>query len=115
MEVRKLRKRFYKKTGGPKGIGNRCKEYVEGCIVCESYRYFDQHGRFPLFDEVSQIIDEINKVESQKHVAWTKTEDGQRWVEKCRRARKRRELEKQRQERRKQRRRTKRLARKIKG
>lgn len=55
-KVRKLRWRFYRKTGGPRGIGNRCKLYA-GCIVCESYRIYDATGRFPSFDEASDATD----------------------------------------------------------
>jgi hypothetical protein len=59
MSVRRLRRRFYRKTGGPRGIGNRCKDYGPGCIVCESYRHLDQHGRFPTFEEARAISDAI--------------------------------------------------------
>lgn len=57
MKVRQLRLRFYRKTGGPRQIGHRCKDYCPGCIVCESYRFLDQHGRFPSFGEVRPICD----------------------------------------------------------
>lgn len=59
MNVRRLRWRFYKKRGGPRGLGYRCKDYCAGCIVCESYRYLDQHGRFPTFEEISPICELI--------------------------------------------------------
>lgn len=59
MKLKRLRWRFYRKTGGPRGIGNRCKDYGPGCLVCESYRFYDQHGRFPSFDEVRPISDAI--------------------------------------------------------
>lgn len=58
MKLRKLRWRFYRKTGGPRGIGLR-HPYEAGCIGCESYRFLDQHGRFPTFDEVLAISDAI--------------------------------------------------------
>lgn len=51
MKVRSLRKRTYRKAGGPRRIGLRCKEYCAGCIVCECYRFLDDFGRFPSFDE----------------------------------------------------------------
>lgn len=51
MTLRKLRYRFYRKTGGPR-MGNRCNDFAAGCLVCESYRFLDLHGRFPSFDEV---------------------------------------------------------------
>jgi hypothetical protein len=55
VKVTKLRWRFYKKKGGPRGLGHRCSEYFAGCIVCDSYRYLDRHGRFPTFDEVCAL------------------------------------------------------------
>lgn len=77
MNTRRLRGRFYRKTGGPRGIGGRCKVYCAGCIVCESYRYLERHGRFPTFEEVGPIADE----ESRKdHEAWLLTEDGKLWA-----------------------------------
>jgi hypothetical protein len=47
MKLRKLRWRFYKKTGGPRGWGNRCPDYGPGCPRCEMYRFHKDHGRFP--------------------------------------------------------------------
>ncbi len=52
MKVRNIRKRFYRKQGGPRGIGLRCKDYAAGCIVCDSYRFYDRFGRFPSYEEV---------------------------------------------------------------
>ena len=35
-------------------IGKRCKDFTWHCIVCESYRFLDDKGRFPhSFDEVN--------------------------------------------------------------
>jgi hypothetical protein len=35
-------------------IGKRCKDFTWHCIVCESYRFLDDNGRFPhSFDEVN--------------------------------------------------------------
>lgn len=59
MKLRNLRWRFYRKTGGPRGIGSRCTAYFAGCIVCESYRYLDEHGRFPTWEQARAISDEI--------------------------------------------------------
>lgn len=59
MNIRRLRMRFYRKTGGPRHIGLRCKAYGPGCLVCESYRFLDEHGRFPSSDEVIAISDEV--------------------------------------------------------
>jgi hypothetical protein len=60
VKVRHLRWRFYRKAGGPRGIGNRCGDYGPGCIVCESYRFLSRYGRFPSFDEVGPICDVVN-------------------------------------------------------
>lgn len=51
MKVRKNRWRFYRKAGGPRQIGNRCKVYGQGCIVCETYKLFDRNGKFPSYEE----------------------------------------------------------------
>jgi hypothetical protein len=59
MKVRRLRWRFYRKTGGPRNIGLCCKDYGPGCIVCESYRYLHRHGRFPSFEEALDIADVV--------------------------------------------------------
>lgn len=56
MKVRRLRWRFYRKKGGPPGLGRRCKSYCPDCYVCESYRFFDSTGRFPSFEEVNGCI-----------------------------------------------------------
>lgn len=77
MNIRQLRHRFYRKTGGPRQIGHRCKDYFPGCIVCERYRFLDQHGRFPSFDEVAPICDEESRKE---HEAWLLTEAGRAWL-----------------------------------
>lgn len=61
MKVRRLKLRFYKKAGGPRGIGNRCSVYCAGCIVCESYKHLDERGRFPTWDEVNVICEEENR------------------------------------------------------
>lgn len=39
-------------------IGNRCKEYYEGCAICEAYRYLDIYNKFPdTFDILSEFMD----------------------------------------------------------
>lgn len=75
--IRQLRWRFYRKTGGPREIGHRCKDYCPGCIVCECYRYLDQHGRFPSFDEVRPICEAEARKE---HEAWVITDRGIAWM-----------------------------------
>jgi hypothetical protein len=69
MKVRKLRWRFYRKAGGGRGIGNRCSAYYPGCIVCEMYRYKDQHGGFPTFDEACAICDAIHGNPPREQIA----------------------------------------------
>lgn len=51
MKVRNLRRRVYRKKGGPPNIGLRCKDFEGGCIVCQCYRYFDENGGFPSFEQ----------------------------------------------------------------
>ena len=52
MNCRRLRGRFYRKAGGGRMFGHRCKDYCAGCIVCDGYRFLDETGRFPRsFDE----------------------------------------------------------------
>lgn len=60
MKLRSLKWRFYRKTGGPRELGHRCKDFCGGCIVCESYRYLDQHGGFPSFEEAADICDVVH-------------------------------------------------------
>ena len=57
MKVRHIRRRVYRKAGGPPGYGRRCKDYFPGCLACEAYRFLDELGRFPTFDEVSPRCD----------------------------------------------------------
>lgn len=49
--LRNLRWRFYRKTGGPRNVGNRCKTYCPGCIVCATYRLFYLTGGFPTWQQ----------------------------------------------------------------
>jgi hypothetical protein len=53
MKLRKMRRRANQKRGFR--YGKRCSEYFRGCIVCEAYHYYDQHKRWPTFDQVSEI------------------------------------------------------------
>lgn len=78
MNIRRLRLRTYRKTGGPRQIGHRCKVYCAGCIVCESYRFLDQHGRFPSFNEVRPICDAEGRKEYE---AWLTTDEGRAWTD----------------------------------
>lgn len=54
-QVRRLRWRFYRKTGGPRGWGNRCPDYGPGCPLCERYRFLDEFGRFPMKDDEPEL------------------------------------------------------------
>ncbi len=71
MKARKLRWRFYKKKGGPRGIGNRCAVYLSGCIVCESYRLFYETGRFPAFYEIKDRKAVINDDGQWEWLPWS--------------------------------------------
>jgi hypothetical protein len=53
MKLRKVRRRANQQRGF--GYGKRCLNYFRGCIVCEAYHYYDQHKRWPTFDEASEI------------------------------------------------------------
>lgn len=67
MKVRNQRWRFYKKRGGPRGIGHRCKgEQYLGCIVCASYDYLDKHGKFPDFETAHAITMQTLKEEEER-------------------------------------------------
>jgi hypothetical protein len=55
MKVRSLRWRFYRKAGGPRGLGNRCGVYYPTCILCESYRLYIESGRFPTYEEAASV------------------------------------------------------------
>jgi hypothetical protein len=112
MNIRSQRWKFYKKKGGLRNIGHRCSEYAGGCIVCESYKFYDEHGKFPTYDEVHEQMEAANKAEHEKHKEWLQTEEGERWTANCKRASERRKFEYARRVRRTNRRRDKRLARK---
>lgn len=73
MKVRKNRWRFYRKTGGPRQIGNRCKMYGAGCIVCEAYRLYDATGTFPTFDVAHYACREVMKniPDDYKEMPWS--------------------------------------------
>jgi hypothetical protein len=59
VKVRLLRKRFYRKSGGARQIGRRCKDYCAGCIVCDSYRMLDEIGRFPRSFDEAHLFSEL--------------------------------------------------------
>lgn len=52
MKVRQ-RKKYLSRTLNP--LGRRCPGFHPGCMICQSYRYFDEHGRFPSFDEAGDL------------------------------------------------------------
>lgn len=59
MKLRKMRRRAHQRRGF--GYGKRCPEYFRGCIICEAYRYYDEHKRWPTFEEASQICWQHNQ------------------------------------------------------
>jgi len=59
MRLRK-RRRYLNRTHNP--LGRRCPGFHPGCMICQSYRYFDQHGRFPTFDEASDLAYIANRL-----------------------------------------------------
>lgn len=66
MKVRDLRGRFYRKAGGGRNIGLRCKVYCAGCIVCDSFRFLDERGRFPYdFEEAGAFSDECVRADER--------------------------------------------------
>ena len=70
MKTRKLRSRFYRKSGGGRHIGRRCKAYMAGCIVCDSYRFLDETGRFPRgFDEAAEFSEQCARQENEGRTA----------------------------------------------
>ena len=39
-------------------FGNRCKDYAQGCAVCEAYRFLDIYNKFPdTFDILAEFMD----------------------------------------------------------
>jgi hypothetical protein len=34
--------------------GKRCSEYCAGCICCEAWKFYDEQGRFPTFEEADR-------------------------------------------------------------
>lgn len=68
VSIRKLRIRS-KRRPGP--IGNRCKAYCPGCIICESWRLYDRIGRFPY--TVEEALELVRQVERDEAAQWTWT------------------------------------------
>lgn len=68
MKARNLRRRFYRKRGGPyRTVGLRCKDYCAGCIVCDFYRFNDERGRFPRsFEEAYQFSQQAKAAADQE-------------------------------------------------
>ncbi len=59
MKVRE-RKKYLKRTLNP--LGRRCPGYHPGCMICQSYRYFDEHGRFPSFEDADCLAFIANRL-----------------------------------------------------
>lgn len=65
MKVRHLKRRSYRKTGGGPNFGLRCKDYCAGCLLCDSFRFLDENGRFPrYYDEAQAFSDQCVLAES---------------------------------------------------
>lgn len=54
------RKKYLSRTLNP--LGRRCTGFHAGCMVCQSYRYFDESGRFPSFDEAGDLASIANRL-----------------------------------------------------
>lgn len=67
MNIRRLRWRFYKKTGGPRGWGNRCSDYGPGCALCERYRFMDDFGRWPTKDDEPELRRRIDEASEREY------------------------------------------------
>lgn len=50
MKQRKRRQLAYSRRGFR--IGHRCPDYMPGCIVCDSWAYYDQYQRWPTLNEM---------------------------------------------------------------
>ena len=51
---------IFKKTKrrAKSNIGNRCSDYLKGCVVCDMYRYLELFGKFPdSFEDLQMYID----------------------------------------------------------
>lgn len=70
MKVRHIRRRAktkYVTEGGFKFsrdcTGKRCRTYVAGCAICDSWRFRDEHGRFVYnFEELCKFMNKTEEV-----------------------------------------------------
>ena len=63
MKVRDIRKRAKSKYVSINGFkflresqGKRCRTYVAGCATCDTWRFYDEQGRFPSFPELVDFM-----------------------------------------------------------
>jgi hypothetical protein len=63
MKVRDIRKRAKSKFVSINGFkflresqSKRCRTYVAGCATCDTWRFYDERGRFPSFPEVVDFM-----------------------------------------------------------
>ena len=63
MQVRDIRKRAkckYEVHDGFKFLrasqGKRCKSYEQGCANCDTWRFYDERGKFPSFQELMAFM-----------------------------------------------------------
>ena len=45
--------------------GKRCRTYDQGCPLCDHWRFYDEHGRYPYdWDELHQYMDMLEDGET---------------------------------------------------
>ena len=64
MQVRDIRKRAKCKYVVIQGFkflrdsqAKRCRTYEQGCAICDFWHFYDNHKRFPTWDEQTEIFD----------------------------------------------------------
>lgn len=62
MKMRQRKHHIYVKQRGSR-FGKRCSDYSPGCIVCESWAFYDEHKRFPNFEEAFARVEKANQLE----------------------------------------------------
>ncbi len=74
MKVRDIRKRAKSKFISVNGFkflresqGKRCRTYVAGCAVCDTWRFYDEQGKFPSFPELMDFMS-VTEQEEQRNL-----------------------------------------------
>lgn len=52
--IRKIRLR-QKRKGST--VGKRCSTYQDGCVICDTWKFFDMHKKFPSHDELFKFME----------------------------------------------------------